>query len=244
MAGQDVDPYRLFFLSLPANYYCWFALCLVLVCILRNFNPGSMGRYEFEAAQQEITPEAQDKHDSSASAHWLGAVIPLLVLIFSVPVNAYIIGADQLFPITATRFAEAYAQAERYVPQIMVLGAILAAAVQPSPVGSHSTKLALILRESLSRLFASSFSGIRDLAPTGYHFVCGLDAWIGRLAAWSCEFLSTLFGRSFTHRTFSSSDLPYRSLNFVFHRNFMGNDGRLDAASDSGCLLNQWRRFS
>jgi len=192
IAGQDVDPYRLFFLSLPANYYCWFALCLVLVCILRNFNPGSMGRHEFEAAQQEITPEAQDNHDSSASAHWLGAVIPLLVLIFSVPVNAYIIGADQLFPITATRFAEAYAQAERYVPQIMVLGAILAAASaaiarrialhKASPDSSREPKSTL-------RVF---LSGIRDLAQP---VTILLAAWmlgsvVSQLGA--ASFLSTL----------------------------------------------------
>ncbi|MEC7235109.1 MAG: Na+/H+ antiporter NhaC family protein, partial [Verrucomicrobiota bacterium] len=41
LSGQsEVSAYSYFFKSLPANFYCWFALILALVCIWRDFNPG------------------------------------------------------------------------------------------------------------------------------------------------------------------------------------------------------------
>ena len=75
--GQEVSAYRLFFQSLPTNYYCWFALCLALVCVLRDFNPGSMGRMSGRHAcdrwPQRLCPPLQ----MFRRTHTAGALVPI-----------------------------------------------------------------------------------------------------------------------------------------------------------------------
>jgi len=127
LAGQeDVSAYGYFFRSLPTNYYCWFALALALVCVWREFNPGSMGRVERAARSRTIV---KDEDGTVYVSHWGLAIIPIAVLTFSIPVLTYVIGSDALLPFNLSKFAAAYGAAEGYVPQILVASSILASLV-------------------------------------------------------------------------------------------------------------------
>jgi len=128
-----VNAYALFFQSVPVNFYCWFALALALVCVLREFNPGPMGAAEAEARRRE-RPKAAAGGNEDAGGHWAFAVVPVLVLAFSIPALAYVIGAESVRPFSLGKFARAYGAAESHVPQILVLSSLLAALVAAIPV--------------------------------------------------------------------------------------------------------------
>ncbi len=127
LAGVEggVSAYGYFFHSLTANYYCWFALLLAVVCVWRDFNPGSMGRAEAKARATVVEVEDTEVHAS----HWGLAIVPIAVLTLSIPVLTYVIGTEALLPFSLSKFAEAYAVAETYVPQILVASSILASLV-------------------------------------------------------------------------------------------------------------------
>jgi Na+/H+ antiporter NhaC len=128
IVGQEVSAYSLFFKSLPYNFYCWFTLALVLICIFRDFNPGPMGRIEGDARSSRAGAETNVSSESS-DGHWASAVIPIGVLVLSIPVLSYVIGADALLPFSLEKFAEAYAVAEGFVPMILVASSMIAALV-------------------------------------------------------------------------------------------------------------------
>ncbi|MBL6838046.1 MAG: hypothetical protein ISQ75_03090 [Puniceicoccaceae bacterium] len=125
LAGQEVSAYGYFFRSLPTNYYCWFALALALVCVWREFNPGSMGAAEAKARTALADAEESEVHAS----HWGLAIVPIAVLTLSIPVLTYVIGSEALLPFSLGKFAEAYGRAEGYVPQILVASSVLASLV-------------------------------------------------------------------------------------------------------------------
>ncbi|NBB80217.1 MAG: hypothetical protein GVY36_12380 [Verrucomicrobia bacterium] len=138
LAGQDsVSAYGYFFSSLPTNYYCWFALVLALVCVRREFNPGPMGRAEAAARAQQSRPmeraaaPAPDRGTlvTGLESHWALAIFPIFVLTLSIPFFSYALGVDELWPFSLAKFAEAYARAEVYVPQILVVSSLLASLV-------------------------------------------------------------------------------------------------------------------
>ena len=127
LAGQgEVNAYGYFFKSLPVNFYCWFALILALVCIWREFNPGSMGVAE-RTARERPTPYGPE--ETVQAGHWGLAIIPIAVLTLSIPTLTYVIGAEALLPFSLSKFAESYAKAEVYVPQILVASSLLASLV-------------------------------------------------------------------------------------------------------------------
>ena len=127
LAGQgEVSAYSYFFKSLPANFYCWFALMLALACIWREFNPGSMGVAE-RAARERPAPFGPE--EAVQAGHWGLAIIPIAVLTLSIPTLTYVIGSETLLPFSLSKFAESYEKAEVYVPQILVASSILASLV-------------------------------------------------------------------------------------------------------------------
>ncbi len=150
--GQEVSAYALFFKSLPTNFYCWFALAMALVCVLRSFNPGAMGRYELKASQQVEQVEAG--LDEGQGAHWLMALLPIGVLTLSIPVLSYVIGAESLWPFSLSKFAAAYGAAESHVPVILVAASLIAASTAAVFVKAGPVKVAV------SSVFVS---GVRDL---------------------------------------------------------------------------------
>ncbi len=150
--GLEVSAYSLFFRSLPMNFYCWFALGMALVCVLRRFNPGPMGRYEQEAVSSFV--ETRDMERNAPRAHWLMALLPIAVLTLSIPVLSYVIGADSLWPFNLSKFATAYGAAENHVPLILVAASVIAALT-----AALFVKLGPV-QVSVSPVF---ISGVRDL---------------------------------------------------------------------------------
>ncbi|WP_269522164.1 Na+/H+ antiporter NhaC family protein [Coraliomargarita parva] len=148
--GREANAYALFFRSVPQNFYCWFALGIALVSILRGFNPGPMCRVEADA-RTNLSSDGEEA--LQPRGHWLFALVPVLVLSLSIPLIAYCLGAERILPFSLTKFASAYGAAEAYVPQIMVLASLLACGVAAIPVlprGAAPT----------SRIF---IAGVKDL---------------------------------------------------------------------------------
>jgi len=158
LVGREVSAYTYFFKSLPFNYYCWFALLLALVSIAREFNPGSMGKAERLARDMPV----RDVETSPIHAnHWGLAIVPILVLTFSIPLLTYAIGAESLLPFSLSKFAQAYGRAETYVPQILVAASVLATLVAAAAL-MRTTKTRV--RSSAGTVF---LSGVREIAkPT------------------------------------------------------------------------------
>jgi Na+/H+ antiporter NhaC len=156
--GQEVSAYALFFKSLPTNFYCWFALVMAFVSVLREYNPGPMGAHERRAriAVDDVAAVAQEEAHAS---HWLLAIVPILVLTLSIPVLTYCIGAESLWPFGFEKFAAAYSAAESYVPQILVASSILASLVAALAMVRSSARQQAPIRRALP-IFSS---GVRDL---------------------------------------------------------------------------------
>lgn len=171
--GMEVSAYALFFQSLPANYYCWFALIMVLVCILRDFNPGPMRAFERRAKADALKDQPEKESEALQASHWGIAVVPILVLSLSIPIMSYLIGADSWWPFSFSKFATAYAAAETHVPQVMVASSLLAATVAGVTywLSGRRQTTAGIKKSSALRIF---LSGVRDISGP----VCIL------LAAW------------------------------------------------------------
>jgi tetracycline resistance efflux pump len=158
LAGQgEVSAYGYFFKSLPANYYCWFALILALVCIWREFNPGSMGVAE-RAARERQRPTLPEPEEAVQAGHWGLAIIPIAVLTLSIPTLTYVIGAEALLPFSLSKFAQSYGKAEVYVPQILVASSLLASLVA---AGSYAFARRGSAAKSEARVF---LSGVREIA--------------------------------------------------------------------------------
>ena len=158
LVGREVSAYAYFFKSLPFNYYCWFALLLALVSIAREFNPGSMGKAERLARDMPL----RDAETSPIHAnHWGLAIVPILVLTFSIPVLTYVMGSESLLPFSLSKFAQAYGRAESYVPQILVAASVLASLVASAAMMATAKTRA---QPSAGTVF---LSGVREIAkPT------------------------------------------------------------------------------
>ncbi len=153
-AGREVGAYGLFFQSLPMNFYCWFALVMALVCVLRSFNPGPMGRFEDAAGKQ--VPEEEPAESSAGETHWWRAIAPILVVTLSIPLISYGIGAESFWPFSLAKFAEAYAVAESLVPSILVASSV---------IGSLVAAVLLLTSRTggAAQVVPVFFTGVRDL---------------------------------------------------------------------------------
>ncbi|MGC6455749.1 MAG: Na+/H+ antiporter NhaC family protein [Coraliomargaritaceae bacterium] len=152
--GREVGAYGLFFQSLPMNFYCWFALVMALVSVLRSFNPGPMGVSERAARSQRAVH--QWDQSTSESSGWWRAIVPILVVTLSIPLICYWIGADTWFPFSLAKFAQAYAAAENSVPWILIgaslAGSLVAAFLLVVSGPRHAPRVAPVF-----------FSGVREL---------------------------------------------------------------------------------
>lgn len=156
--GQEVSAYSLFFQSLPMNFYCWFALGMALVCVLREFNPGRMGLFEQHARTQVVATATATAGagGSDSRTHWLLAIVPIAVLTLSIPVLSYVIGSEQILPFSLERFAKSYSVAESYVPMILVLSSLIACLIA-------ALFLLFARSESKVSIVPVFASGVRDL---------------------------------------------------------------------------------
>ncbi|MFW5883407.1 MAG: Na+/H+ antiporter NhaC family protein [Verrucomicrobiota bacterium] len=123
-ADERYSPYGLYFQSIPLNFYCLFTLLLVFLVIARNWNFGSMRRFEREAASQP--PLGEVGADVGAGASVRSALIPLAVLVGSI--LAGFSAAGLLDSATAgepllRRIAQGFSTS--YGPHILVGGSLL-----------------------------------------------------------------------------------------------------------------------
>ena len=127
LAGRDVNAYVIFLHSIPYNYYCWFTLVLLLVCIGRDFNPGAMGAFERAARRgDEALPE--DDHAETGSAGMHTVLIPLVVLIAAFFVGFYAMGCPgPKWPVTLEKVMAAFGSDAG--PLVMVLAGLIASGV-------------------------------------------------------------------------------------------------------------------
>ena len=189
IAGQnDVSPYSYFFSSLPANYYCWFALALALICVLREYNPGPMGEVE---AKAQLAPIKYDRKEDLGN-HWSLALIPIAILTLLVPILTYFVGSDSILPINLNKIAEAYGRAEIYVPHILIASSVLAtifAAFTYSITGSVDYRK--------KPVYSVFFRGVREIARPVFILIAAwmLGAAISELgtASWLSESLQGRF---------------------------------------------------
>lgn len=141
--GRDVNPYLYFIRSLPFNFYCWFTLALCFVCILREFNPGTMRSAEL-SARRAIDRDSNQfmDQDVSDSGSALSVVIPLLVLLVGMLGAFYIVGlgdeiknggVENYLPITSEKLTLAFGTDRGpYVMCLMgVVGGITAIVLYP-----------------------------------------------------------------------------------------------------------------
>ncbi|MGC6424390.1 MAG: Na+/H+ antiporter NhaC family protein [Lentimonas sp.] len=160
LAGREVSAYGYFFKSLGTNYYCWFALGLAMICVLRGFNPGSMGIAEAAARKRNV--DSDPVPECVKSSHWGLAIIPIGVLTLSIPLLSYWIGSEALFPFSLSKFAESYGRAEDHVPQILVASSILAAVVAGLTFKlSRKSTTSGVEIEGVTTVF---MSGVREIA--------------------------------------------------------------------------------
>ncbi|CAA6696892.1 Unannotated [Lentimonas sp. CC19] len=189
VAGVEVSAYGYFFKSLTTNYYCWFSLALALVCVWREFNPGSMGAAEAKARRAEVAADvsAERAHVS----HWGLAIVPIAVLTLSIPVLTYWIGSESLLPFSLSKFAESYGKAEAYVPQILVASSVLASLVA---AGAYGLSRREACDQRLGKSSVATFlGGVREIAGPVLVLIAAwmLGAAISQLgtATWLSEFL-------------------------------------------------------
>ncbi|CAI8323424.1 MAG: Malate-2H(+)/Na(+)-lactate antiporter [Opitutia bacterium UBA7350] len=127
--GMEVNAYALFFKSLPMNFYCWFALAMALLSVFRGFNPGPMAGFEQSARNTKSNINSLKVSALPSKVACFGALFPILVLVLSVPVFTYWLGAEKFWPFSLSKFANAYAVSENHVPAILVGSGLLASLV-------------------------------------------------------------------------------------------------------------------
>lgn len=126
LAGREAEaePYQLFFLSLPHNYYAWFALILMGVVIWKQWNFGSMGTY----APTQADPAEPIQLPVPEAGLWR-AWIPVVVLIGCVFAGIYSDGTSRMglpvLPLAWEKLALSFSEAN--VPVILVSASGLAA---------------------------------------------------------------------------------------------------------------------
>jgi Na+/H+ antiporter NhaC len=126
-AGREANPYEVFMASLPANYYCWFTLLLVVLAVWLNWHPGPMAR-------AESTPPEEQAEASGETAAWRG-VLPVAVLVGGILTGLYVDGAGWLWPDSLRDVAGAFgaADAARVLLTSSVVACGLAVLVHPRP---------------------------------------------------------------------------------------------------------------
>jgi Na+/H+ antiporter NhaC len=191
LAGYEVSAYGYFFKSLSTNYYCWFSLALALVCVWREFNPGSMGAVEAKARRAEI--DVNVTTERGHVSHWGLAIVPIAVLTLSIPVLTYWIGSEALLPFRLSKFAESYGRAEAYVPQILVASSVLASLVAAVAYGLSRRAVRSSERTQGRTSGATFLGGVREIAGPVLVLIAAwmLGAAISQLgtATWLSEFL-------------------------------------------------------
>ena len=156
LAGREAlaEPYRLFFASLPHNYYAWFALLLMGVTIWRQWNFGPMRAMQAALPEKLVGAAGPVK----AVALWR-AWVPVAALLGIIFAGIYADGTRRmemsLFPLGWEKLATSFAEAN--VPAILVVGsgvgALLAWLFFPRQALARDERAGPIFMEGMLQLF-------------------------------------------------------------------------------------------
>lgn len=146
--AEEANPYGLFFASIPYNFYCLLALVLLVVVLARQWDIGPMAKAlpgdpeaktnsgnntPDKASSKTTTPDqliGGQPPQASAAAGSPGlwrALIPLIFLVTALPLGLYLSGSNNPWPLTWTKAAEAFGQAD--AATVLILSSVLAALV-------------------------------------------------------------------------------------------------------------------
>ena len=118
LAGRDVNPYSVFVLSVPFNFYCWFTLVMMFVAIRGRYHPGPMRRYVNEAAPTQASQSETEPGGGIATA-----LIPLGVLLASFFVFFLALGSPRpVLPLGRDKLVAAFGSDAG--PLVLVLAGI------------------------------------------------------------------------------------------------------------------------
>lgn len=123
LEGADfvVEPYSLFFQSIPANPYCLLTLLLVPLAISLNFQPQAMRRY---------LPQEPDEITASEGAGEVSpkrAVVPLVALVAGIFTAFPLLSAPMTDPLSVAGWREAFSGDAG--PYALVVGSLFGLAV-------------------------------------------------------------------------------------------------------------------
>jgi len=131
LAGHEVNPYLIFWHSLPFNFHSWFTLMLLFVAIRFQFHPGPMAGY-VEAARLNSgelpLPESNGEVGSRRQGKPYSALAPLAVLLSAFFVGFMVFGDPEPgWPQSKARvFAALGSEAG---PMVLVIAGLVATAV-------------------------------------------------------------------------------------------------------------------
>ncbi|MEP2774821.1 MAG: Na+/H+ antiporter NhaC family protein [Luteolibacter sp.] len=119
-APFPVEPYSLYFASIPANPYCLLTLVLIPLAIFLNYQPRAMSCYLPRA------PEENDlRHAASVPAKH--AIIPLIALVFGIFAAFPLLSSPTTDPLSLAGWREAFSG--NAGPYALVAGSIFGLAV-------------------------------------------------------------------------------------------------------------------
>lgn len=148
--GMEPAPYSTFLQSLPYNFYCWFSLGLVLLVILRNWNPGPMAGAEAKCRPLNDLVATPLMTSSGPVA---AAIIPLIFLISSLLIGLYWSGAGAVAPSSFQEVATAFGRANAALVLVLssALACVLAFALNHKPRGEVTASSAF--QQGVTSLF-------------------------------------------------------------------------------------------
>jgi len=128
LAGRDINPYLIFFKSIPYNFYCWFTLVMLFVSVFRRFDPGPMKTFQSDARRLTSTRKEEPAHFQEKGAGMSTVFIPLIALILLFFIGFYWLGSPQpRWPITVEKVTAAFGS--NVGPLVLVLSGLVASFV-------------------------------------------------------------------------------------------------------------------
>jgi Na+/H+ antiporter NhaC len=127
LAGHETlaEPYRLFFVSIPHNYYAWFALFLMGFAIWKQWNIGPMRAVENQVEPAEPLAAMQSGDGPGLWRAWIPVAALLGIIFVGVYVDGNLREERALWPMNWDKLALSFAEAN--VPAILIIGSAFGA---------------------------------------------------------------------------------------------------------------------
>lgn len=127
LAGKEdlSEPYRMFFQSLPYNYYAWFALVLMGLVIWKQWDIGPMKQFRGNAPADKDSASGRSTETGGVWRAWIPLSVLLVVVFFGIYFDGTNAMQSPLLPLTWEKLALSFAEAN--VPAILIAASGLAA---------------------------------------------------------------------------------------------------------------------